>query len=415
MIKEKINSIRKSKDGKVLVENFASLTLLQIAGYIFPLITLPYLARVIGVEKFGEIAFASSIVVYFQTVVDWGFSYTATRDIARCRNDIVKVSEIFCNVMGAKILLLAVSTIVFTVCVYSIPFLYERRLVLWMTFLYIPGYLMFPDWFFQAIEKMKYITILNVFSKLLFTIAIFIFIKEKSDFVLQPLFSALGFIISGFITMYYIVNKWKVKMIIPSYKNIKLSIKGSADVFLNNLMPNLYNSFSVMLLGVLGGMVANGKLNAGTKFIAVFQNFMLVISRTFFPYLSRKIDRHSLFAKMNIIIASIVSVLLFLGAPIIIKLFLTPEFYDGITVLRIMSFSILFLTLTSVYGVNYMIVQGYEKQLRRITMIVSLIGFSMAIPLIYFFSFIGAAITITLTRGLLGGSTMYFACKYKKN
>lgn len=67
-----INYIKKSKEGKVLVSNFAYLSLLQIAGYIFPLLTLPYLARVIGAEGFGKIAFAAAIMTWIQTIADWG-------------------------------------------------------------------------------------------------------------------------------------------------------------------------------------------------------------------------------------------------------------------------------------------------------------------------------------------------------
>ena len=74
-IKEKVRQLKQSKDGKVLVKNFAYLSLLQIIGYVFPLITIPYLARVIGVDGYGKIAFALSVIVYFQTFVDWGFSY----------------------------------------------------------------------------------------------------------------------------------------------------------------------------------------------------------------------------------------------------------------------------------------------------------------------------------------------------
>ena len=98
MNKDKLLKLKSNKDVKTLTSNFAYLTILQIAGYVFPLITLPYLARVLGVSKFGEIAFAASVIVYFQTIVDWGFMFTATRDVARVRNDLHKVSQIFSNV-----------------------------------------------------------------------------------------------------------------------------------------------------------------------------------------------------------------------------------------------------------------------------------------------------------------------------
>lgn len=72
--KRLISRVKKSEDGSALASNFGYLMLLQIAGYVFPLITIPYLARVIGVEGFGKIAFAAAVIVWFQTVTDWGLS-----------------------------------------------------------------------------------------------------------------------------------------------------------------------------------------------------------------------------------------------------------------------------------------------------------------------------------------------------
>jgi PST family polysaccharide transporter len=406
-VKKYLNQIKKSKDGRTLVANFGYLSLLQIAGYIFPLITMPYLARVIGVDGFGKIAFASAVVVWFQTVADWGFNYTATRDVAKNRDDKEKVSEIFSNVLWARCLLMIVSFLLLLIAIFFVPIFRENYAIILVTFLLVPGHIMFPDWFFQAMERMKYITILNLLSKLLFTIAVFIFIKNKSDYILQPLFSTLGFIVSGIISMYVILLQWKIKIKRPEFTSILTIIKGSADVFINNIMPNLYNSFSVMLLGFFGGPVSNGLLDAGSKFVNISQQFMSVISRTFFPFLSRRIDKHNLFSKLNILIAVIISALLFIFAPIIIKMFFTEEFYNAIPVLRIMSVSIIFLSLSSVYGTNYMIIQGYEKQLRNITLISSLIGFAISFPLIYFFDYIGAALTIVFTRGLLGVAIAY--------
>lgn len=414
-VKKYLNQIKKSKDGRTLVANFGYLSLLQIAGYIFPLITMPYLARVIGVDGFGKIAFASAVVVWFQTVADWGFNYTATRDVAKNRDDKEKVSEIFSNVLWARCLLMIVSFLLLLIAIFFVPIFRENYAIILVTFLLVPGHIMFPDWFFQAMERMKYITILNLLSKLLFTIAVFIFIKNKSDYILQPLFTTLGFIVSGIISMYVILLQWKIKIKRPEFTSILTIIKGSADVFINNIMPNLYNSFSVMLLGFFGGPVSNGLLDAGSKFVNISQQFMSVISRTFFPFLSRRIDKHNLFSKLNILIAVIISALLFIFAPIIIKMFFTEEFYNAIPVLRIMSVSIIFLSLSSVYGTNYMIIQGYEKQLRNITLISSLIGFAISFPLIYFFDYIGAAITIVVTRGILGLSITYIAKKIIKS
>lgn len=400
-IKKNFNRIKKSKDGRTLAANFGYLSLLQVAGYVFPLITMPYLARVIGVDGFGKVAFASAIVVWFQTVADWGFNYTATRDVAKNRDDKEKVSEIFSNVLWARCLLMIISFLLLLLVISLVPTFRENYAVILVTFLLVPGHIMFPDWFFQAMERMKYITILNLLSKLLFTILVFVFIKEKNDFILQPLFISLGFLLSGMIAMYIILSKWKVKLKLPSTKRIFETIKGSTDVFINNIMPNLYNSFSVMLLGFFGGPVSNGLLNAGSRFVSISQQFMTVISRTFFPFLSRRIDKHSSYAKLTIYTSIIISFLLFITAPLLIKLFFTEEFKSSVAVLQIMSISVFLITTRNAYGINYMIIEGYEKQLRNLITFGSIIGFIISFPLIYFFDFLGAAINITLTQTIM--------------
>lgn len=401
-LKQLFGRLKQSKDGRTLVANFGYLSLLQVASYVFPLITMPYLARVIGAEGFGKIAFAAAIMVWFQTIADWGFCYTATRDVAKNRDDKEKVSEIFSNVLWARILLMFVSFVVLSVCVLIIPKLRENADVIMISFLMIPGHIMFPDWFFQAMERMKYITILNIVSKTLFTVAIFLFIKERQDYILQPLFTSLGFVISGIIAMYYILVKWKVRLRISSFKTVLRTIKSSTDVFINNLIPNLYNAFSIVLLGFIGGNVANGLYDAGVKFTNIVQQFLLILSRTFFPFLSRRIDKHSIYARLNISSSILLAVALWLLAPVLVKIFYTNEFFYAIKVIRISSISLIFLAMGNVYGVNYLLLIDKEKQLRNITLVASLIGFVLSFPLIYKYQVIGAALVVTITRGVLG-------------
>lgn len=416
-IRQLFARLKQSKDGKTLVANFGYLSLLQVAGYVFPLITMPYLARVIGAEGFGKIAFAAAIMVWFQTIADWGFNYTATRDVAKNRDDKEKVSEIFSNVLWARIFLMFVSFVALSICVMTIPKLRENADVIMISFLMIPGHIMFPDWFFQAMERMKYITILNIISKTLFTIAIFLFIKERDDYILQPLFTSLGFVVSGIIAMYYILVEWKIRLHFTSFKVIIKTIKSSTDVFINNLMPNFWNALSTILLGFLWGNVANGILDAGKKFQQTCGGLFGVVTRVFYPFLSRRIDQHQLYAKVSMSLAFVMMLLLFIFAPIIIDIFFGEEFSESVIVLRLYAISLLFWALDNVYGVNYMLVNGYDKQLRNMTIISSIVACISAYPLIYFYSYVGVAIVYNIGLGLLGVLPMIFTIndKRKKN
>ena len=174
-LKSLIERVRGNQDAKTLIENFASLSILKAFGLLLPLVTLPYLSRVIGVARFGDIAFACSITIYFSEITNYGFNYTATRHLSKNRNNIQYVRVLFWNVLYTKLFLFVISTIIFAILVETIPLLREHRLLLWFTYLSVPCYMLFPEWFFQGIEKMKYITIVNIISKILFTVAIFFF------------------------------------------------------------------------------------------------------------------------------------------------------------------------------------------------------------------------------------------------
>lgn len=396
------NRIKSNSDAKTVINNFAWLSVLQIAGYIFPLISIPYLAKVIGVDGFGKIAFASAVIIWIQTITDWGFNFTATRDVAKNKNDKLMVSEIFSNVLWSRILLMIISFVVLSILIVLIPLFKDNYLVIFASFLMIPGHICFPDWFFQAVEKMKYITILNLLFKLLFTLSIFLVVKEKDDYLWQPILISLGYVVCGMISMYIILVRWKIELNRFSFAKVMKTIRSSTDVFINNLTPNLYNSFSVMLLGFCGGSQANGLLDGGNKFVNIATQFQTTLSRTFFPYISRKEDKIGLFARINNICSILLCVILFVFAPTIIHLMLSEEFEGSIVILRLLAISLIFTGLSNTYGTNYLIVRHKEKILRNLTLISSVIGFVLAIPLVYYFSVVGAALTILISRGILG-------------
>lgn len=409
-IKKQIN---KSKDGKTVFANFGYLSLLQVAGYVFPLISMPYLARVIGADGFGKIAFASAIVVWIQTISDWGFNLTATRDVAQNRDNKELVSRIFSNVLWARSVLTLLSGIILLLVVLLVPYLRENADIIFVTFLLVPGYILFPEWFFQAIEKMKYTTFFNLLLKLVFTVAVFVFIHKREDYLMQPLLTTIGYLLCGFGALYLIFKKWGYTLYKPQWSEIFKTIRNSTDVFINNLMPNLYNSFSVMLLGFFGGSTANGIYDGGNRFPVIFYQFQSVLSRAFYPFLSRRPDKHSFYAKLNIVSALIGAVFLILLSPLFIKIMLGDEFEKSVVVMQILSFSVVFLAMDYTYGTNFLIINHKEKPLRNLTFVSSIVGMGVAIPLVYKFSYIGAAITVLLCRGMLGVGSCFLAKKYR--
>lgn len=414
-LQAKISSLSKNKEAQTVAGNFMWLSALQMAGYIFPIITMPYLARVIGVEGYGKIAFAAAVIFWIQIISEWGFNQTATRDIAQNRNNIKIVSDIFSKVLWSRCLLALLSFIVLGILIIIIPKFRNIWDVLLITFLLVPGHILFPEWLFQAMEKMRYISIINILMKFFFTIMVFIFIKDKNDYILQPLLISLGYILSGIVSFYIIINKWHIQLNRPPIKSVIQTLRGSSDVFISNLAPNLYNSFSQMLLGLMGNLKANGIYEGGNKFYQIISNLLHVLTRVFFPYLSRNKHKHKIFVIITMSITVAASLLLFILAPLLTKLMLSVEFSESIIVIRILTVSVIFSMLYNCYGMCYLIIHKKEKLLRRITIVVSLFGFIIAFPLIKFYSYIGVALVVLISRFLLGTTTCIIARCIKRS
>ena len=410
-IQEKFNN----KETRVVASNFVWLSMLQVASYVFPLITIPYLARVIGSHGFGEIAFASAIMVWIQTIADWGFNLTATRDIAQNRDDKEKISHIFSAVIYSRILLSVVAFIILLILVVSIPRFYESAPIILLTFLMVPGHILYPTWFFQAIEKMRYITLLSVLMKAIFTVAVFVFIRSSEDYILYPLLMSLGYIFSGVLAIYLVLIRWEYKLCTVSFKEIIYTIRQSTNVFINTLAPNLYNSFSTVLLGFYGTNKDLGIYDGGIKFTQLGERFLVVVEQTFFPFLSRRIDKHKIYAKLNFFASLLIATILFFAAPLLVDWFLSDEFRQSVVVIRIRAVSLVFFALSNIYGKNYLILRHKDKVLRKITLYCSIVGFIIAWPLSYYWGYVGSAFTVTISLFLMALFTYLSARKIMKN
>ena len=210
---------------RVLFENTIAIALTQIVSYVMPLISLPYLSRVLGVEKFGLVFWAQACIQYFIMITDYGFNFSAVREISIERDNKEKVSEIFASVMGVKFCLVLICFILLTILVFTIPKFRAEWLLFYLTFFMVIGYAMYPVWYFQGIEHMKYVTFLKIVSQSIFLALIFILIKSPSDYQFVAILNSMGFLISGLIGIFIAVKRFGLKLKMPDFSGIKYQFK----------------------------------------------------------------------------------------------------------------------------------------------------------------------------------------------
>ena len=190
--------IKNKAQKKLLIENIVSLSLLQWVNYIVPLILIPFLVRSLGIELFGLVMFAQSVSTIFIIFSDLGFSITGTRKISILAADKKQISETFWNITIIKVATLILLFGALLVLIAFVPKFTKEPLLFIFSFGVTIGSTVFPSWFFQGIQKMKTITVVNLTAKLIFALLVVIYVTSPEDYLLVPLFNSLGFIIAGF-------------------------------------------------------------------------------------------------------------------------------------------------------------------------------------------------------------------------
>lgn len=395
-----------SEENRKLLSNFFSLFVLQGANYILPLITIPYLVRVIGPEKFGLLGFATATVGYFALLISFGFSLSATRQIAVVKNDKTKVSQIFSAVISSQILFSLISLIMLTGLILSFQKFQDDWIIYYIIFSVSFSNIFLPMWFFQGMEKMKFITYLSIFSKLIFTIAIFVFVQEEKDFYLVPLFTFLGTVSSGVIAMWLIYHIFKVKYAVPSLENIIYQINESKHIFLSSVAGSSYTISITFILGLMTNNTVVGYFTAADKIIKALQGLFQPVITTLYPHINHLIssDKKKAIVFLKTTMYSIgtvfffLSLLLFMFAKEITLLILGEQYLESIVLIQIMSLVPFLVAIGSVFAVLTMISFGRSKQLSKIYLQTAIVSLIVTIFLIYTLDGIGASFAVVFAE-----------------
>ncbi len=402
---------------KKILENIASLTGLQFASYILPLITLPYLTYVLGPDKFGLTQYAISLITYFQMFTDYGFNLSATRELAIVREDSSKVSEIFNSVMFIKIMLCTLSFLILLAIVLFIPKFGVDADVYILTFGIVVGNVLFPTWLFQGMEYMKYTSILNIIGKLIFTVLIFVMIHQASDYILVPVINSFGYLVVGVLGIYVALTRFDIQLSVPSLKSIKHHLNEGWHVFLSTIAINMYTTTNTFLLGLLTNNTLVGYYSIAEKFITAANGLFSPISQALYPYISRTVHnedktsniiRIRKLTKLAAMLGAIFSLGLFIFADPLISILFGPEYASSIVILRILSIIPFMVSLSNIFGIQTMLTFNYKKDFTKIVFMGGVIDIILGIILITLFKEIGIAISFAVTETFITVAMLTF-------
>jgi PST family polysaccharide transporter len=355
---------------------------------------------------------AISLINYFTALTDYSFRITATRDVAINKNNKRQLDLIYSNVITVRMLFCILSTIIILIIIFLYPPFREEIVVFLLTLPILFGYVLFPEWFFQGIEKMRYITYLNLGIKIFFTICIFVFIRDINDYWMYPMFNSLGYIGAGIVGQMMLTRKYKLRYYWIGKKRIKSVLKNNFPIFVNQFLPTLYNNTTSFLLGIMAPTYMLGIYDAIKKVVELFYTFANIIAKVFFPFLNRVKNAFNKYKKIMLIIGVILALIPILSYKLIFWYLDINNSY-ALPCLILLSISVFFIILYDIFGLNFFIVNNQDKIVMRNTIYASVIGFILAFPLIHYWGIIGAALNLVISRGIMGLGLTYKYSKYK--
>ncbi len=274
-----------------LRENIFALSALQIINYSVPLVTVPYLTRVLGPAHFGLVCFAQALVLCFDVITDYGFNLSATRAVAAHRAEPAVLSRIFWSTMAAKALLMLCSVVVVATLVYSVPKLKETAMLYAVSFLAVIGTAFFPVWLFQGLEQMKFITIAQSSGRVLTVPVIFLLVRSSEDYVAAAAIQGSVLVWASLVCVPIIWVRLPIRWYCPHMPDLTAVFRGGWHVFLANLSSFLYSSASILLLGVFAGQTEVGYFSAADRSYGAVSSPLSPSFQALYPHLSALKDR----------------------------------------------------------------------------------------------------------------------------
>jgi PST family polysaccharide transporter len=356
-------------------------------------------------------------------LTNYGFNLTATKDISIHRDDKAKITEIFSSVMMIKIILMIVSFILLSLLVLSFEKFRGDALIYLLTFGTVVGEFLFPFLFFQGMERMKYITYLNVLSKLIFTIAIFIFIKQQSDYYIVPILTSFGFIIAGIWSLVIIKKEFGIHFEWQDIHILKSYLHDGKTVFLQQFYVSLYGRINIIFLGMFTNNTIVGYYSVIEKILAVPTSLFLVAVQAYYPYSAKAHKESALkfFSQLKklsfaLISASLLFIIMILVFESYIIAFITGHQDNTliISALNVMVVGILFSSFGQLYT-QTMIILDKAKILNRISLIIMILNLIFSPIAIIQFGLLGLTYLMVLRQFIVTITCFFIINKHSKN
>ncbi len=387
----------------------------SMMGIIFPLITYPYAARIIGVENIGKINYSASIVSYFTLFAAFGITTYAIRECSKIRENKEELTKIASEIFSLNLLTTGLSLLALYIVTFFVQRLRPYTTIICIQSLSIIFTTIGVDWINVVFEEYKYITIRSIVINIVHMVLLFLLVKNRSDYYQYAFLTVANNIIIG--GMNYIYCRRFIR-ITPSFsKKIFFHFRNLLPFFVNEISIAIYVSADTTMLGAMQGDYAVGLYSTAVKVYSIVKTIFIAIYSVTLPRLSLCIGQDDN-GRFKEILSNVFSTFIILAIPACTGLFVyskeivsiigSEEFLSASTSLSVLSIALLFAVFGGVFTRCINIPLGYEKTNTSATIIAATENIFLNFLFIPLLKEKGAALTTVLAE-----ATVLFFCIWR--
>ncbi|RIW18317.1 flippase [Algoriphagus lacus] len=387
------------------IQNFLFLAVIQSSNVLISLISMPLLIQSIGVDQFGLVNLALSVIILLNILVGFGYNLSAPREVALHQGDKTALSHVVSNVFSGKVLLAVLATFLILTGAFGLNLFQEYRMILVFSVLLLFSEATLPLWFFQGMEKMKLVSIANIFSKLLFLMGIVLFIHspEQSKWVNFLMgFFGLGI---NLLLLGYIHSFLGIRFYRPEISAIWKSLKDNMLLFFSNLASHISINGGLIILSFFSVAETLGMYSLAERVVMVLRLFPALIIQAIFPNAARlfKDDREGFYRFLKgvyirvLFFGGFISAGAFLTAPLIIRVLSRSELAESVIYLQFLS-PVPFLACLNVGNITLLLVSDLKELLFRASWMMCVYMIVVSVILTFWMGGIGLCIGIISTE-----------------
>ena len=394
------------------------LAIFQLAKMIFPFLILPILTRRLSVETYGNLTFIKTVMNFLQIFLDFGFMLSATKEIAKIKNDTNKIQQIMADTLLARLLLGGIGFLLIIILSFFFPILGNNFLFTITSYLTVFLSIFLFDFLFRGLEIIHVMTIRFIIMKTISFLLTIFFVRQDHQIILIPLFDILSSVIA-IILVAFELQKRNFRLIRPKLKSSIYSLKISLIYFLSDVSATAFNAISTIIIGLVFSSTEVALFGVSIQIIGAIQALLGQLSGGIYPIMVRQKSRKFI---QQIFQKTIPLVFLFTGLiiillPLALQILAGDKYAAAHPIIQILAITIFFSFINTLLGWPTL---GVINQQNKVTLstIISTVFNLVSLILLYLSSNLNlysVAITRVITEIILFCIRLYYYKKYRQN